>query len=94
MSDCNIIRPEIFKTIARLYEVVEDRERKVWTRKRDLLYHKRRKRVKLHEWVRELGPDGFYIHHQMRRVTYEKLSTKLRYNLQTDSSKVRSAEVP
>ena len=54
-----------------------------------LTYHKRRKRVKWHEWVRELGPEGFNTHHRMWRVTYEKLFTKLQDSLQTDSSKVR-----
>ena len=58
------------------------------------LYHKRRKRVNWHEWVRELGPDDFYRHHRMRRTTFEKLLRQLGDSLQTDVSKVRCGSGP
>ena len=86
------------RTLMRLYELAErlpkSRKRKARTKKRDLPYHKRRKRVKWHEWVRELGPDDFYTHHRMRRATFEKLLSKLGDSLYTETSKVRYGSGP
>ena len=101
---CQIARPSSLEslrrlqTLLRLYELAEKlpkgRKRKARTRKKDLPYHKRRKRVNWHEWVRELGPDDFYIHHRMRRATFEKLLMQLSDRLQTDVSKVRYGSGP
>ena len=86
------------QTLLRLYELTEKlpkgRKRKARTRKKDLPYHKRRKRVNWHEWVRELSPDDFYRHHRMRRATFEKLLRQLGDSLQTDASKVRYGSGP
>ena len=77
---CQIARSSTLKslrrlqTLLRLYDLVEkvpkSRKRKARTRKKDLPYHKRRRRVDWHQWVRELGPDDFYKHHRMRRDTF------------------------
>ena len=86
------------QTLLRLYELTEKlpkgRKRKARTRKKDLPYHKRRKRVNWHEWVRELGPDDFYKHHRMRRATFEKLVSVLGDSLETDARKVRYGSGP
>ena len=86
------------QTLLRLYDLAEklpkSRKRKSRIRKEDLPYHKRRRRVNWHEWIRELGPDDFYIHHRMWRDTFEKLLRELGDNLQTDASKVRYGSGP
>ena len=86
------------QTLLRLFELAERlprrRKRKARTRKADLPYHKRRRRVNWHQWVRELGPDDFYTHHRMRRVTFEKLLRQLGDSLQPDASKVRYGSGP
>ena len=101
---CQIARSSTLKslrrlqTLLRLCDLVEkvpkSRKRKARTRKKDLPYHKRRRRVDWHQWVRELGPDDFYTHHRMRRGTFEKLLRQLGDSLQTDSSKVRYGSGP
>ena len=86
------------KTLLKLYELAEqlpkDRKRKRRTRKSKLPYHKRRKRVDWHQWVRELGPDDFYTHHRMTRATFEKLLRIIGDRLQTDHRKVRYGTGP
>ena len=87
-------------TLVKLYEIVaklpqdNNRKRKVRTRKSNLPYHKRRKRVDWHQWVRELGPDDFYTHHRMTRSTFEKLLRIIGGRLQTDHRKVRYGSGP
>ena len=86
------------QTLLRLCDLAEklpkSRKRKPRTRKKDLPYHKRRRRVEWHEWVRELGPDDFYIHHRMWRATFEKLLSVLGDSLETDARKVRYGSGP
>lgn len=87
------------QTLLRLYDLADKlpksrRKRKSRIRKEELPYHKRRRRVNWHEWVRELGPDDFYVHHRMRRGTFEKLLRELGDSLQTDASKVRYGSGP
>ena len=55
------------------------KKRKKCIAKIDLPYHKRRRRVKWHQWVRELGSEDFYRHHCMTRDQFEKLSTCVIY---------------
>ena len=86
------------QTLLRLYDLVEklpkSRKRKSRIRKKELPYHKRRRRVNWHEWVRELGPENFYVHHRMRRDTFEKLLRILGDSLHTEASKVRYGSGP
>ena len=86
------------QTLLRLYDLVEklpkSRKRKSRIRKKELPYHKRRRRVNWHEWVRELGPEDFYVHHRMRRGTFEKLLRILGDSLHTEASKVRYGSGP
>ena len=86
------------QTLVKLYELAQelptDKKRKRRTRKSQLPYHKRRKRVDWHQWVRELGPDDFHTHHRMTRATFEKLLKIIRPRLQTDHRKVRYGSGP
>ena len=70
------------------------KKRKKRIAKVDLPYHKRRRRVNWHQWVRELGPEDFYRHHRMTRDQIEKLLTYVRGEIVRDVKKCRYGSGP
>ena len=70
------------------------KKRKKRIAKVDLPYHKRRRRVNWHQWVRELGPEDFYRHHRMTRDQFEKLLTCVRGEIARDVKKCRYGSGP
>ena len=55
--------------------------------KKQLPYHKRRRRVDWEQWVRELGPEDFYRHHRMSRESFDKLLNILKADIERDGNK-------
>ena len=86
--------------LIKLYEIALElgpdptRKRKARVKKCDLPYHKRRRRVDWHQWVRELGPEDFYVHHRMPRSSFEHLLSIIKEDLDREESKVRYGSGP
>ena len=69
-------------------------KRKKRIKKKQLPYHKRRRRVEWDQWVRELGPQDFYRHHRMPREAFEKLLSIVQTDIVRDGKKSRYGSGP